>query len=174
MFERMNNPTFREATIGGLVGVPPVEKRKDAEDDEPGTWQIIVHKRVEQQIDLVVDWVVEDLRLILARNEVPLLDKDRKRMHLAVYEAVVNAARHGNLGNPEGAITVQWGLDSAASEIGVIIADQGRGFDGEKEFDLGSQHGRGILLMKHAFDVEHKPGLGRVTMRKNILAINAW
>jgi len=78
-------------------------------------------------------------------------------IHLALEEAAVNAVRHGNGGDNQKKVTIQYLVNE--SVIDVRIADEGRGFKPESVPDPRSPEnifklgGRGLLLMKNYMDV---------------------
>jgi serine/threonine-protein kinase RsbW len=95
----------------------------------------------------------------------PLVDRLENRMRvlgypsrdifavkLAVQEAVVNAFRHGHLGDPAKAISVRHLV--TADAVLVEVEDQGFGFDPDQVPDpladdnLGRRGGRGVFLMR--------------------------
>ena len=85
------------------------------------------------------------------------LDED-ERFHLvmAVREAVINAVLHGNEYDPARQIEVAF--ENTGTDLMIIVADQGRGFDPEKipdplaEENLLRGTGRGIFLIRSLMD----------------------
>jgi serine/threonine-protein kinase RsbW len=93
-------------------------------------------------------------------------------VEIALREAVTNAVLHGNKADPEKrvAICCEVGLGSGVS---VIVRDEGQGFDPANVSDptttenIGSDHGRGIYLMRALMDEVHfEQGGTEVHMRK--------
>jgi serine/threonine-protein kinase RsbW len=78
--------------------------------------------------------------------------KDIFAVRLALYEAVVNAFRHGNQGDPCKVVRVTYLVTPA--EVIVEVEDEGPGFDREQVPDplLGANveriSGRGLFLMR--------------------------
>jgi serine/threonine-protein kinase RsbW len=86
-------------------------------------------------------------------------------------EALANAIIHGNHENPGKHVHVRCRCEP--SEISIAVKDEGRGFDVSKIADptapenTGSDHGRGIYLMKALMDeVRFEDGGVVVYMRK--------
>lgn len=75
---------------------------------------------------------------------------------LALEEALTNAIRHGNAGDPGKRVTIEYSVD--ASQIVILVADEGRGFcpdripDPTSEEYLECPSGRGIMLMRAYMD----------------------
>lgn len=75
---------------------------------------------------------------------------------LALEEAIVNAIKHGNQGNPAKHITVRYDVNPARTVI--LVADQGGGFCLDKVPDCTAEEniyrpcGRGIMLMRAYMD----------------------
>jgi serine/threonine-protein kinase RsbW len=93
-------------------------------------------------------------------------------VEIALREALANAVIHGNHENPQKYVHIR--CCCKRDEVSVAVKDEGRGFDINKVADptapenMGSIHGRGILLMK-AFmdDVRFEEGGAVVRMRKS-------
>ncbi|MDH3402834.1 MAG: ATP-binding protein [Acidobacteriota bacterium] len=98
------------------------------------------------------------------------------RIGLAVREAVANAIRHGNDGDPDKRVEVECVLET--DQVVVKVEDQGRGFDPRDLPDplqpdnLLKTSGRGIFFMSQfmdEIDYSFRPEGGTiVTMRKTI------
>jgi serine/threonine-protein kinase RsbW len=90
-------------------------------------------------------------------------------MKLALDEAISNAVRHGNRGNPAKLVHVRVHLDRW--RVLAEVEDEGEGFDPEDVPDprepeaLHRPGGRGLLLMRHfaTWLLLHEPG-NRVTL----------
>lgn len=73
-------------------------------------------------------------------------------VRLALEEALSNAIRHGNQGDPAKNVTVEYAVTE--DEVRISIADEGPGFEPEKlpdprdEENLDRPHGRGVMLMQ--------------------------
>jgi serine/threonine-protein kinase RsbW len=91
-------------------------------------------------------------------------------IRLALEEALSNALRHGNVGNPARSIVLEFEID--AQQVILHIQDEGEGFDPSSVPDptaaenLDIPAGRGLMLMRSfmAEVIIHPPG-NRVTMR---------
>lgn len=85
-----------------------------------------------------------------------LPDEDAYAVGMAVREAVANAIRHGNQGDPAKRVVVSFGVED--SEIIVRVEDQGHGFDPGRVPDptrsenLMRSNGRGLLFMRKFMD----------------------
>jgi serine/threonine-protein kinase RsbW len=128
----------------------------------------------------LVQAVVDDLLVRLELGE-----EDRHWIGLAVREAVANAIKHGNGGDPEKQVEVEVRLEG--DEVVVSVRDEGTGFDpGSVANPLAPENllrpgGRGIFYMKSLMDnVEYRfgPEVGNhggteVVLRKRIAAGSA-
>jgi serine/threonine-protein kinase RsbW len=78
--------------------------------------------------------------------------KDLFAMRLALAEAVINAFRHGNLGDPSKAVRVSYLVTPL--EVAAEVEDDGAGFDPEQVSDplagvnIERVSGRGVFLMR--------------------------
>ena len=78
-------------------------------------------------------------------------------IHLALEEALLNAARHGNGLDPAKTVGIEYALGPEKFEV--FITDQGRGFDPNSlpdprtEENLRKFTGRGVLLMRAYMDL---------------------
>ncbi len=109
------------------------------------------------------------MRLIEGSHCVPGAEPD---VELALREALDNAVVHGNQENPERKVRIRCRCQPG-NEISIVVTDQGEGFDFETilrngiTLDPGSEHGRGLQLMKaYMDDVHFERGGSEVHMRK--------
>jgi len=109
------------------------------------------------------------MRLIEGSQFVPGEEFD---VELALREGLENAVVHGNQEDPETKVHIQCRCQPG-KEISIVVTDQGKGFDFGKivdngiTTDPGSEHGRGIQLMKaYMDDVHFERGGSEVHMRK--------
>jgi serine/threonine-protein kinase RsbW len=93
-------------------------------------------------------------------------------VHLSVEEALVNAIKHGNRGDPDKEVQVKIGV--SADRIRVEITDQGPGFrpedvpDPTLEENLETPSGRGLMLMRTFMSkVQHNARGNGVLMEKD-------
>ena len=93
-------------------------------------------------------------------------------VELALREALENAVVHGNQEDPDTKVHVRCRCQPG-KEISIVVTDEGKGFDFEKivgngiTSDPGSEHGRGIQLMKaYMDDVNFERHGSEVHMRK--------
>jgi serine/threonine-protein kinase RsbW len=92
-------------------------------------------------------------------------------IRLALEEALVNAMKHGNGGDPRKKITVEYSIDRHRAVI--AITDEGPGFnfagvpDPTADENLECPSGRGIMLMRAYMDeVKYASGGRTVRMSK--------
>ena len=93
-------------------------------------------------------------------------------VELALREALDNAVVHGNQENSDTKVHIR-SRCQPGTEISIVVTDQGKGFDFEKFIgngitsNPGSEHGRGIQLMKaYMDDLRFERGGSEVHMRK--------
>jgi serine/threonine-protein kinase RsbW len=105
-------------------------------------------------------------------EEVGWQKKDIFGLHLAFEEALVNAIKHGNGGDPEKRVRLHCYISD--KQVRIIISDEGPGFDYTDLPDPTDSahrqepHGRGVLLMRKFMDrVEFNARGNRVTLEKN-------
>src|SRR3989442_6628714 len=97
------------------------------------------------------------MRLIAGSQCVPGEEFD---VELALREALENAVVHGNQEDPDAKVHIRCRC-GPGNEISIVVTDEGKGFDFEKivgngiTSDPGSEHGRGIQLMKAYMDNVH-------------------
>ena len=97
--------------------------------------------------------------------------RDVFAVRLGLEEALVNAIKHGNRGDPGKRVRVRYRV--TAEEVRAEVEDQGLGFDPDAvddpldEAGLARPRGRGLLLMRHYFDgvCYNEPG-NAVTLSK--------
>ena len=98
-----------------------------------------------------VDWL---LAMIHECDCVPGQERD---VEIALREALANAVLHGNHQDSEKKIQINCRIQ-CGGEVSIIIRDEGKGFDPTKVPDptatnnIGSEHGRGIYLMRALMD----------------------
>lgn len=90
---------------------------------------------------------------------------------LALEEALTNAIKHGNAGDPAKTVTIEYSI--AADRVVIVVSDQGKGFipdtvpDPTADENLECPSGRGIMLMRAYMDeVEYSPAGNTVRMIK--------
>lgn len=92
-------------------------------------------------------------------------------IRLALDEALVNAVKHGNQGDPSKNVRIDFSIDG--EQVVLNIEDQGKGFNPDTIPDptdpknLGNPNGRGVMLMNAYMTEVRFNGLGnRVTLIK--------
>ena len=134
------------------------------------TVDVPMRKTVELASDMRV---VEEFcqKLLSAALGQGFCEDDTFGIHLALEEAMVNAVKHGNAGDPNKKITVEYLINSEV--IDVTITDQGAGFvpedvpDPRDEENRHKMSGRGILLIRAYMDVvEYNKAGNRLHMSK--------
>jgi serine/threonine-protein kinase RsbW len=97
---------------------------------------------------------------------------DERNVEIALREALANAVLHGNHQDAEKKVQVNCRIQFGG-EVSIVVKDEGDGFDPNKVPDptaivnLGSEHGRGIYLMRALMDEVHfEQGGAEVHMRK--------
>src|SRR5262245_22463767 len=98
-------------------------------------------------------------------------DEDRFGIHLSIEEALVNAIKHGNGGNPDKSVHVV--IQLSMDFIFIQITDEGPGFnpaevpDPTLEENLEVPSGRGLMLMRSFMThVEYNEVGNKVKMEK--------
>lgn len=93
-------------------------------------------------------------------------------IHLALEEAIMNAIKHGNEGDPTKQVDIRCELSTDHFEI--TVEDQGDGFDRSEvpdptdEDNLEKESGRGLMLMEfYMSEVQYNEVGNRVRMVKN-------
>src|SRR4030095_8204097 len=85
-----------------------------------------------------------------------IVSGDDAEVMVALDEAIVNAVKHGNKGDPRKAVQIV--AEFSADGVRFIVADEGTGFERESVADptepcsLLEQNGRGLLLINHIMD----------------------
>ena len=97
--------------------------------------------------------------------------RDVFAMRLSLEEAITNAIKHGNDGDPNKFVTVV--ADVSDEKLRVVVEDQGDGFEPEEVPDPTSAEfierpsGRGLMLMRAYLNfVEYSEGGTRITMER--------
>jgi serine/threonine-protein kinase RsbW len=95
--------------------------------------------------------------LVERAGEYGFSDDDIFGIHLALEEAVTNAVKHGNSGDSEKKVTIEYIVNDKIFDI--TVTDQGNGFapsdvpDPREEENIYKSGGRGLLLMRAYMDV---------------------
>ncbi|MBC9783646.1 ATP-binding protein [Heliobacterium chlorum] len=97
-------------------------------------------------IEKAVEQILDEVRTL------PWEPMDLDFIKLALIEALVNSVVHGNKENPDKWVTVCYGV--VDGRFLVEATDEGTGFnpDVRKDYDLLSETGRGLLLIRAAMD----------------------
>jgi serine/threonine-protein kinase RsbW len=116
----------------------------------PTKGSVVVESRVSALGD-VCKQILEQVKLKQFGEE------DQFAVHLALEEAFNNAVEHGNQGDPDKTVQIDYSIDDRQIEI--RMTDQGHGFDAHNvpdprlEENLYQARGRGLLLMNAYMDV---------------------
>ena len=128
------------------------------------TAQRIDFKSTSENIS-VVEQLVDD---VCAKHEIH--EDHYGNLLIALTEAVNNAIHHGNGGDPEKNVSVEY--SSEGKSIDFMIKDEGTGFDYENLPDptdpknIEKPNGRGVFLMKNLADEVNFHEEGRVVELK--------
>ncbi|MGA1202837.1 MAG: ATP-binding protein [Planctomycetota bacterium] len=118
----------------------------------PGS--LLESRQIPSDVSLVVPLVCRLVGRLVAEGRVT--EEDRRKVELCLDEAVTNAVTHGNDSNFEKLVTVR--LFESGPCWGVLITDEGEGFDADQvpdlevEEQLWQESGRGIALMRLYMD----------------------
>lgn len=110
-----------------------------------------------QEVESIVDEI---------RSELDVKEDVYANMMVAITEAVNNGIYHGNQGDPEKLVTVDFEMKTQF-RLMVRVTDQGPGFDPDALSDptapenLENLGGRGVFLMQHLSDEIHFLDEGR-------------
>jgi len=95
--------------------------------------------------------------------------EDRFAIQLAMEEAISNAIKHGNCGDPAKQVRVEFHVDAEA--VRISVEDEGCGFcpealpDPTLHENLHKPFGRGVMLMRvYMSEVRYNPRGNRVTL----------
>lgn len=120
----------------------------------PDLGQVILEREIPSEPALVAPLVVRAVEFL--RSEGLLQPSEESRIGLCLEEALQNAVKHGNRKDFKKKVRFQ--LFLGESEWGVIVTDEGHGFDpGRVKSPLNSEglwgeSGRGLYLMSHYMD----------------------
>lgn len=138
-------------------------------------------ERQSERVEITISSRFENIELVqvIAEHlcETAGLDEDGSHwIGMAVREAVANAIKHGNKLDPKKKVSATFDLEDGV--LGVVISDEGEGFDPTQVGDpLNPQNllktsGRGIFYMKTFMDkigYSFTPGRGtQLVMSKNL------
>ena len=158
----------REARIGGLTGQWSVNQ------NHLPTWKRSLHPKVSSAVMQIIELCAADIRAAMRAADYgdDVIAKFLLPVEIVLEEAFVNAVRHGNACDPQLVAVIRWLATDTCIVIDVI--DEGSGFDLDAVPDctapenLGSEHGRGIHLMRTFMDDVVYHGCGNhLTLRKN-------
>ena len=140
---------------------------------------------MESHVQLAIGSRLENVELAQLVVEETLTELDlgadlAYQVGMAVREAVANAVRHGNQGDPGKRVVIDFGFEG--EDVVVVVTDQGEGFDLERVRDplagdnLLRPNGRGILFMREFMDeIDYtfdKDGGTIVTLRKRLQEVD--
>jgi serine/threonine-protein kinase RsbW len=113
------------------------------------------------------------VKLIAIAADHGFSEDDTFGIHMALEEAMVNAVKHGNQGDPSKKVTVEYLVNSEVFDV--TITDQGSGFspdqvpDPRDEDNLHKMSGRGVFLIRTYMDVvEYNQKGNQIHMSKRV------
>ncbi|MZP29907.1 hypothetical protein GTO91_09350 [Heliobacterium undosum] len=138
-----------EALDAPVLGRGGLRKRSESSEGRENLMAAIELVRFASSlahVEAAVERVIGEVRTL------PWEAMDLDFIKLALIEALVNAVVHGNRESPEKEVTVRFSVGE--DHFWVEISDQGDGFNPRKvaAFDLLSETGRGLLLIRAAMD----------------------
>ncbi len=122
----------------------------EVDPDNEATFHTCVINSDQLETDVPKDAIIRELERCRFEQE------DLFAVKLALEEALTNAVRHGNCGDPSKKITVRYAVNEVKAVI--IIRDEGAGFSPEEVPDptaperIPLPSGRGIMLMRTYMD----------------------
>lgn len=173
--------------IGGLQG----DEAQSARDEIHASWERLQRERdddgghlptprtIERQIVAVQEGITEaweDLAHPLTEGQHILVDSEKMRISLSLYEALKNAFFHGSFYDPEERVAVRCRIEEEETEehrrltLDVIIRDRGWGFRPEKvpEPSMNAVTGRGNMIMEEFMNVRRNTKGNLLHLRKII------
>lgn len=109
--------------------------------------------------------------ILRALSQQGFAEKDRFAVRLALEEALANAVKHGNCGDPCKNVTVKFHVGPRT--VRITIQDEGRGFkptevaDPTLDENLQKPCGRGVMLMRvYMNEVKYNAAGNKVTLVK--------
>ena len=134
------------------------------------TVDVPMQKKVELTSDMrIVSEFCQEL--LAAVSQRGFCEDDTFGIHLALEEALINAVKHGNAGDPNKKVVVEYLISQEIFDV--TITDQGSGFapeevpDPRDEENICKMSGRGILLIRAYMDVvEYNETGNRLHMSK--------
>jgi serine/threonine-protein kinase RsbW len=128
--------------------------------DSDGLRSPVDQETVRVQVPSALDLVfAHEYKILAMAQELGYDENALFRLRLGLDEALINAVRHGNEGNPELTITLEYRV--TREYLVVSIADQGEGFDYCNLMDPRSEEalmrgcGRGIFLIQQFMSEVH-------------------
>ena len=113
----------------------------------------------------------EVMQEILDATKLHGYEREGFAVRLALDEALVNAVKHGNQGDPDKTVHIKCNIDD--ERIVIQVEDQGPGFvpdelpDPTAEENLGRPNGRGVMLMRaYMTEVDFNDRGNRVILTK--------
>lgn len=113
------------------------------------------------------------VQVVMAEVDAHSYDENaRFAIRLALDEALSNAVRHGNQGDPRKHVAIEYAV--ADDRVAITVCDEGPGFHPEAlpdptlDENLERPNGRGVLLMRaYMTEVHYSPRGNCVTLIKN-------
>lgn len=143
--------------------------RSDTGGRSGGTVGVVIHEDFDLRIpsDPARARDVQE-RIIAALERIQFSKRDIFAVRLALDEAITNAIRHGNQGDPQKTVRIQCTIRNDV--LRVSIEDEGAGFrpedvpDPRLEENLERTSGRGLLLMRSYMNHVEYQGRGNILL----------
>ena len=139
------------------------------------TLSVIIYDRDSGMESIIINSDIEKLRVVetlvdTLSRKLGISDEVYGKILISTVEAVNNAILHGNKGNAERMVTVDFTADGNWFEVSVT--DEGEGFnydslpDPTDPANIENLHGRGVFIMKSLADaIEYNDSGNQVKMR---------
>lgn len=139
------------------------------------TLSVIIYDRDSGMESIIINSDIEKLRVVetlvdTLSRKLGISDEVYGKILISTVEAVNNAILHGNKGNAERMVTVDFTADGNWFEVSVT--DEGEGFnydslpDPTDPANIENLHGRGVFIMRSLADaIEYNDSGNQVKMR---------
>lgn len=120
----------------------------------PSLGEIVLEREIPSDPALVKPLVIRTLDFLIRRRTIA--EAEQNKVGLCIEEGLVNAVAHGN--KSDFRKKVRLSVYTAETEWGVVISDEGSGFDPQclqnplQENAVWGESGRGLFLIAHYMD----------------------